>query len=254
MKNSIIYVIIFLGIQAAIGLITPAIWKIFSGNADITAPMLITSTVIANLLVIALFLSVRWAEVSPNWLRSRPWAVLIWSVIAALGLVIPSLWLQEHMPELPNISESQFEQLLGNRWGYLAVGLLAPLAEEIVFRGAILRALLNTRWSPWLAIAVSALLFGVAHLNPAQFPHAFIIGMLLGWMYWRTGSILPAVAYHWANNSVAFVVYHLYPDPNIHLVDVFKGSESHVLLAVVFSLLIALPALYQLHLRMRQAS
>ncbi len=254
MKNAIIYVIIFLGIQAAIGLIAPAAWKLASGSADVTAPMLITTTVVANLITIALFLQTRWAAVSPTWLRSRPWTVLAWSVVAALGLIIPSTWLQEQMPELPNFSEQQMEQLLGSRWGYLAVGLLAPLAEEIVFRGAILRALLHTRWSPLAAIAVSALLFGAAHLNPAQFPHAFVIGMLLGWMYWRTGSILPGVAYHWANNSIAYVVYNLYPDPDIRLADIFKGSQTHVLLAVGFSLLIVLPALYQLHLHMRRAA
>jgi membrane protease YdiL (CAAX protease family) len=90
-------------------------------------------------------------------------------------------------------------------------------------------------------------------MNPAQMPHAFIIGLLLGWMYWRTGSILPGVAYHWSNNSAAFVMYALYPNPDIKLVDIFKGSEMHVVLAVFFSLLILLPAIYQLHLNMKRA-
>ena len=83
--------------------------------------------------------------------------------------------------------------------------------------------------------------------------HTFIIGLLLGWMYYRTGSILPGVAYHWANNSVAYVLYNLYPDPDMKLVDLF-GTDSRVLMAVGFSLLILLPALYQLHLNMRRAS
>jgi membrane protease YdiL (CAAX protease family) len=72
-------------------------------------------------------------------------------------------------------------------------------------------------------------------------------------MYYRTGSILPGVAYHWANNSVAYVIYALYPDPDMKLIDVFKGSQLHVYMALGFSLLILLPALYQLHLWMRPA-
>ena len=44
-------------------------------------------------------------------------------------------------------------------------------------------------------------------------------------MYKRTGSIVPGVAYHWANNSVAYVLYNVYPDSDIKLVDIFKGSE-----------------------------
>lgn len=254
MKNSIVYAFVFLGLQAAAGLVVPGVWKLVTGSADMTTPMLITSAVLANVLAMAVFLLARWAEVSPRWLRSRPWVVLLWSVVAALGGIVPSDWIQEHMPELPNLAESQFDMILTNRWGYVAVGLLAPLAEEIVFRGAILRSLLHAGRLPvWGAIAVSAVLFGLVHLNPAQMPHAFVTGMLLGWMYWRTGSILPGVAYHWANNTVAYVIYNLFPNPDLKLTDLFKGSEQHVLMAVGFSLLILLPALYQLHLWMRRA-
>jgi membrane protease YdiL (CAAX protease family) len=215
--------------------------------------MMITTTVIFSLLTIIVFLWAGWTKVSPTWLRTRPWMVLIWSVIAALGLVVPSAWLQEHMPELPNFVEQEFDMILKDRWGYLTIGLLAPLAEEIVFRGAALRSLLASRLSPLAAIVISALLFAVAHLNPAQMPHAFLVGLLLGWMYWRTGSILPGMAYHWANNSAAYVLYAFYPNPDIKLIDIFKGSEQHVYMALGFSLLILLPALYQLHLWIRHA-
>jgi membrane protease YdiL (CAAX protease family) len=187
--------------------------------------------------------------------------VLVWSVIAALGALVPSAWIQEQMPELPNVVENEFEMILGNRWGYLAVGLLAPLAEEIVLRGAVLRSLLSKplfangseRLNVWAAISLSAVFFALIHFNPAQMPHAFVIGLLLGWMYWRTGSILPGVAYHWANNSMAYIIYNIYPNPDMKLVDLFKGSEQHVLMAVGFSLLILIPAIYQLHLWMRRA-
>lgn len=253
MKKAILDIITFLGIQALVSLTVPLVWGMVTGSPDVTTGMMITTTVIFSLLTIIVFLWAGWTKVSPTWLRTRPWMVLIWSVIAALGLVVPSAWLQEHMPELPNFVEQEFDMILKDRWGYLTIGLLAPLAEEIVFRGAALRSLLASRLSPLAAIVISALLFAVAHLNPAQMPHAFLVGLLLGWMYWRTGSILPGMAYHWANNSAAYVLYAFYPNPDIKLIDIFKGSEQHVYMALGFSLLILLPALYQLHLWMRHA-
>lgn len=254
MKKAISYTLIFIGIQIIGGAVITNLWSLIAGNSDKTAAMLITTTGVIGLLTIVIFLWTRYAEVSPTWLRTRPWTVLSWSVIAALGALIPSAWIQEQMPELPNIAEQEFGTIMGTPWGYLVIGLLAPLSEEIVLRGAILKELLKSeKLSTWTAIAISALFFALVHMNPAQMPHAFLIGLLLGWMYYRTGSILPGVAYHWANNSVAYVMYALYPDPDMKLIDIFKGSEQHVYMALGFSLLILLPALYQLHLWMRRA-
>jgi membrane protease YdiL (CAAX protease family) len=261
MKKAIIYLIEFIAIQLIVGFIVTLVWQLITKLEDKTTGMLITTTVATGVVTIVIFLLTRWAEVSPNWIRTRPWLVLIWSVIAAMGALIPSAWLQEQMPELPNFVENEFDMILTNRWGYLAIGLLAPLSEEIVLRGAVLRSLLSKplfanrseRFNIWTAISISALFFALIHFNPAQMPHAFVIGLLLGWMYWRTGSILPGVAYHWANNSIAYIIYNIYPDPDMKLIDVFKGSELHVLMAVGFSMLILLPAIYQLHLWMRRA-
>ena len=235
MKKALSYLLIFIGIQLLGGAIIQTVWSLVTHNSDKTAAMLITLTAICAVLVIVVFLWTRFAVVSPKWLRTRPWTVLAWSVVASLGALIPSIWMQEQMPELPNLMENEFDTILGTPWGYLTIGLLAPLSEEIVMRGAILKELLKSqKLSVWGAIAISAAMFALIHMNPAQMPHAFIIGLLLGWMYWRTGSILPGVAYHWS-------------------VDIFKGSEMHVVLAVFFSLLILLPAIYQLHLNMKRA-
>ena len=254
MKKAISYFLVFLGLQMLGGAAVVFAWHLITNSDDITTGRLIATTVVTSLLVMAVFLLTRWAQVSPTWLRTRPWQVLAWSVVAAIGCVIPSAWVQEMIPELPNWAEQEFDLILRDRWGYLIIGLLAPLSEEIVFRGAILKALLrSSRLSPWVAIALSAVAFALVHLNPAQMPHAFVIGLLLGWMYWRTGSILPGMAYHWANNSIAYIIYNIYPDPDIKLIEIFKGSEQHVLMAVGFSLLILLPALWQLHLTMRRA-
>ena len=255
MKKAISYLLIFIGLQLVGGAIVTSLWSLITGNSDKTAAMLITTTGVIGVVTIVIFLWTRYTVVSPTWLRTRPWMVLIWSVIAALGALVPSAWIQEQMPELPNFIEQEFSTIMGTPWGYLVIGLLAPFSEELVMRGAILRELLKSeKLTTWTAIAISAVMFALIHMNPAQMPHAFLIGLLLGWMYYRTGSILPGIAYHWANNSAAFVLYALYPNPDVKLIDIFKGSEMHVYMALGFSLLIFLPALYQLNLWMRRAS
>jgi membrane protease YdiL (CAAX protease family) len=155
------------------------------------------------------------------------------------------------MPELANLAEAEFDMVLKDRWGYFVVGLLAPLAEELVFRGAVLRALLRWKSNPWVGIVISALLFALIHMNPAQMPHAFLVGLLLGWMYYRTDSIVPGVVFHWVNNTVAYVLYNVYPNPDITLLDLF-GTQRTVLMALGFSLCIFLPALFQLNLRLKK--
>ena len=254
MKKALSYLLIFIGLQLVGGAIMTTLWNVIAGSSDQTAAKLITTTGVIGVVTIVIFLWTRYAELSPKWLRTRPWAVLAWSVVASMGALIPSIWIQEQMPELPNFAEQEFGTIMATPWGYLVIGLLAPPSEEIVMRGAILKELLKSeKLGLWPAITISALMFALIHMNPAQMPHAFLIGLLLGWMYWRTGSILPGVAYHWANNSIAFVMFAFYPDPDMKLVDMFKGSELHVYMALGFSLLILLPALFQLHLWMRRA-
>ena len=250
MKNALIYTVIFAAIQIVVSFLVQGVWMLVMGKDQVmNATGMIITMALFSVLTMAVFLLAKWSVVSRHWVRTRPWFVLFWCVLAALGALVPSVWLQEHMPELPNLVEGEFDMIMKDRWGYLVVGLLAPLAEEMVFRGAILRSLLQWRSNPWVGIVISALLFAVIHVNPAQMPHAFLIGLLLGWMYWRTDSIVPGVVYHWVNNTVAYVLYNLYPNPDLTLVELF-GSEQRVLMALGFSLLIFLPSLFQLNQRL----
>lgn len=250
MKNALIYTVVFAAIQFVVSGIIQGVWMLIYGPEAImdATGMIITMTVF-SILTMVVFLVAKWSVVSRHWLQTRPWTTLFWCVLAALGILIPSAWFQEIMPTLPNWAEDTFDMILKNRWGYLVVGLLAPLVEELVFRGAVLRALLQWKRNPWIGIVISALLFAFIHMNPVQMPHAFLIGILLGWMYYRTDSIIPGVVYHWVNNTVAYVMYNLYPDPDMTLLDLF-GNQRTILMALGFSLCIFLPALFQLNQRL----
>ena len=250
MKRALVYTIMFAAIQFLAGGVATLVVELLNGDST-SATGLIVSSATASIVAVIIFLAARWTVVSRHWIQTRPWFVLFWCVMAALGILVPSTWLQEQMPELPNIAEEAFDTIMKDRMGYFIIGLLAPLSEEMVFRGAVLKSLLQWKQNPWVGIVISAILFALIHMNPVQMPHAFLVGLLLGWMYYRTDSIIPGVVYHWVNNTVAYVMYNLYPDPDMTLLDLF-GSQRAILMALVFSLCIFLPSLYQLNMRLKK--
>lgn len=88
----------------------------------------------------------------------------------------------------------------------LAVVGLAPLCEELFFRGLIFRGL-RGYWTVFPSLLVSGLLFGVFHVNASVVVPFTLIGMLFAWsMEASGGSILPAIAAHGAVNSFSFIV------------------------------------------------
>lgn len=82
--------------------------------------------------------------------------------------------------------------------------IVAPVTEELLFRGIILRGLL-ARHSQFAAVLLTSLLFGFVHLNPWQFLTALVLGMLLGWVYLRTGSVFLCILGHAVVNGMFFL-------------------------------------------------
>ena len=107
-----------------------------------------------------------------------------------------------------------FMELLGDTdiYSFLMMVIAAPILEELIFRGIVLNGLLK-RYSPKKAIIVSAIIFGLVHLNPWQFVSASMIGFLMGWVYYKTHNILLTIVIHMANNLVGFLLF-LVVDPS----------------------------------------
>jgi membrane protease YdiL (CAAX protease family) len=118
----------------------------------------------------------------------------------ALGDAIVVLGLED-VGTLKFLNDVLAQLGLGQRIVALVVlGLAAPIGEELFFRGLVLRRLvgpLGTR----NALILSALLFGLVHLDPVQSPAAFLIGMYFGALVLETGSLWTSVVAHAINNS-----------------------------------------------------
>ena len=144
--------------------------------------------------------------------------------------------------ELPNLVEDTFIGMSRNVFGIIAIAVMAPLVEELLFRGAIEGHFLQTGKRPSMAILLSALIFGLIHVNPAQVPFAFCLGLVFGWLYYRTGSIIPGMIGHFLNNSLATIAMatSTQEELNEKTVDMIGATPTYILLAASIIILVGM--------------
>jgi membrane protease YdiL (CAAX protease family) len=107
---------------------------------------------------------------------------------------------------IPQLFSEALLDLHQEGWGNLvALIVVAPLTEELLFRGLILRGLIAER-GEWAAVLYSSLFFGLLHLNPWQLPSAFVLGIVLGWLFIRSRSLLPCILLHALFNFLSFAL------------------------------------------------
>ena len=137
---------------------------------------------------------------------------LVIGVVSQLVLVpIVSLpWIALLGKDLDDLDDSARELAdkatdpLGVALLFVIVVLGAPVVEELFFRGLLQRSLLR-RVAPVLAVAISALVFGVTHFQLLQFPALVAFGAVLGFLALRTGRLGPAIVAHMAFNAVTVI-------------------------------------------------
>jgi membrane protease YdiL (CAAX protease family) len=86
-----------------------------------------------------------------------------------------------------------------------AVSILAPIGEELLFRGYLLRVL-GARYGAFYALTITSLLFALLHLNPASLLALFALGVVFGILRLATGSIWPSILAHAVQNGVSSVL------------------------------------------------
>ena len=149
-------------------------------------------------------------------------AFLIVGEFTVFLLPEPSGWFKKLFDALNNQMKTLFDDKIS---GFLMVAVAAPILEETLFRGVILKALLK-KYQPWKAILISALAFGIFHMNPWQFLYATVIGMFLGYMYWKTKSLFYPILIHFILNSTAFIAAQ-YQDPSKDVTDIITNEMKY---------------------------
>lgn len=265
--QAVLYISTFIVIQTTFQLLSILIYSFLRGiSFSVIAAglsngkfseVLIISNLLFSIAAILLFVKLKWTPISRTYLQSKPWGVFFWAAMLSIGFILPAEFIYERIQlEMSDNMVELFSGIMKQPLGYLILGILAPITEEIVFRGALLRVLLETfgHQKRWIAIVISALIFAVIHGNVAQGTHAFIGGIALGWLYMRTRSVLPGIVLHWVNNSIAYITFNLLPDMSDgKLIDFFHGDERVMYGGLFFSLCIFIPAIFQLSMRMKRA-
>jgi len=119
------------------------------------------------------------------------------------------------MTELLHLSDNSgniFPAMSSNLLGMISVGLIGPIAEECILRAGVLGNLLRVNVRPWVAIVVSALIFGILHFNPVQTFFATLIGIIFGVVYYATRNIVLTSIIHIVNNSSVMIGMRLFGD------------------------------------------
>jgi membrane protease YdiL (CAAX protease family) len=135
-----------------------------------------------------------------------PWVVML---VPALVLIISSLVaIETQAYPLSDSEKALFDRLGDDDLATTLLGcVIAPVVEEMLFRGVILRGFLQ-RYQRSHAIWASAALFGLAHLNIYQFVAALLLGAVSGWLYERSRSLVPCIALHSAYNTALSLLAH----------------------------------------------
>ncbi len=112
------------------------------------------------------------------------------------------------LPEMPEyLQQALASATEGNFWlNLISVAVMAPLLEEWLCRGLILRGLLKDGTRPVVAILVSAAFFALIHGNIWQALPAFVIGTLFGYVYYKTGSLKLTILMHFTNNFTSLMM------------------------------------------------
>jgi membrane protease YdiL (CAAX protease family) len=160
-----------------------------------------------------------------NWadgfgLLNRPWRSLIIGVFVGLLTLGPAWWLQAISVSLSeklalHPQEQQTVEILRQVGGWpsrvlmgVATIFIAPMGEEIIFRGILYPAIKRTSRRQ-LALWSTALLFGAIHANLASFVPLTLLAVVLVWLYEYTGNLLACFAVHGLFNAVNFMALYL---------------------------------------------
>lgn len=205
MWKAVKYILIDLAFNVLSALLVMVPGKIMGADE---AELIILFMAVANLLLCWYLVGKSVVRIDKESFMVWPWTTLLLAVVATFFFMLPETDLIERLG-FPNTIGDDLDEVGGTLLGLISIGIIAPIGEEFLYRGAVLGSLLEwkpLRSKPWVAILLSAAFFSLIHMNPAQMPGAFLIGLFFGWIVYRTGSLLPGIICHIFNNSLSCIM------------------------------------------------
>lgn len=161
---------------------------------------------------------------SSNFGKTGGFGIATIAALMTIAAAFVSEPLGKILPDMPESIKNALDSLVeGPAWvSLLSVSVFAPILEEWLCRGLVLRGMLK-KVRPGYAIAISAAFFALIHMNPWQALPAFILGSVFGYVYYRTGSLKLTILMHSVNNTMAFIVSRI---PALENADYFSDVMS----------------------------
>jgi hypothetical protein len=198
--DAVILLLVFLGCQVVLGLAAALATGAARGSINSLVVAGIEAGSLAALVPVTRRRLGHWIT---DYVKYRPVRAGAWAAmfICCAGLIAGVRQLEGLVVRIIPITRfwrEAFGQLTGAdafARGLVVAAVVAPLVEEIIFRGIILRGF-AARYGRTRALLFSSLLFGIVHMNPWQFVPAVILGLFLGTLYLRTGTVVASWAAH----------------------------------------------------------
>ena len=212
-KNAVLLCLLLIGIQLVTGFIIGIIFGLLGLNTE--SLFYGISIIIINFMSFGLVIFIgfkksklKFNEVFKfNNVSLDYWIAII---VFMFGFIIVSSEIGNvlnYFLPMPDFLHDIFETMMAKQIFIIAiilVGIVPAITEEMFFRGVILNGF-KRNYSDKKAILMSALLFGIIHLNPWQFVTAFIIGIITAWIYIKTESIILCIYMHLFNNTIGVI-------------------------------------------------
>lgn len=226
--KAVLYSVFFVVVQFAVQfafLMVKAFGAVLGGATDADAYDIVMDALYANvckmtalsslvtILAVGLFFLVRKKSAAREvWLKPIPHTHVGLAVLfgAALQIVISITvefipWPQPWIDALTELNDFIMVETLP--WQIFAVVILGPITEELIFRGLVYTRLRRAT-TPIVAALLSGVAFGIVHGNMIQFFYAAALGVVLGLVMERYGSVLPCMIIHILFNGISFLPYY----------------------------------------------
>ena len=240
-RQSLVLFIIYLGISVLTGF----------GIAAMTdyLPYALTTLIGAAVsMILIILVALHFKQAGLRYLFEQPALASPLVYAAGSGFTLAFILLMDPLVSLipmpAMIEETMRKVFTRDLYSYLAIGISAPILEELLFRKIMLEGL-EQNYGPRKAVLWSAVFFAIFHMNPWQGIGAFIAGLFLGWLFVHTRDIWLCIFIHFFNNSVSFVVFFVSDDPLFSILDV-TGSNYYSLAIIMGISLLALYFCYRI--------
>lgn len=138
---------------------------------------------------------------------------IVVQVVVLPLLYVPIFWLSGTDTEELSRPAQELADRAGGTVSWLLfallVGLLAPVVEELFYRGLLLRSIEKRGAAPWVAVVLSSVVFAAMHMQPLQFPGLLVFGLVSGTLAARSGRLGPSVFAHIGFNMTTVVMLYL---------------------------------------------